>query len=422
MPSYAAVLGHQPNISLAELSAVLPDFTKKQIIENVAIFETAEELSQAFLDSLGGTILIARRITEAPVTLEDVSQLLCNETANVRKHVTFSLRAHGVPRGAVRSLFRTCKVAIRARGLAARYVGNEFKPAATALLRDSEILSGKRGCELVLLMKEETFWIGRTIAAQDIDAYTKRDMEKPVRDTTVGLLPPKLAQILLNFGAFLVRECHPSLPKQSSKLTPRYHSGQEAQSSKLTVLDPFCGTGVIPMEALRRGWPVLASDLSLKAVNGCTKNIEWLRKEEKIFKKDTDALIWKQDAAKPFELKELPDIVVTESSLGPALTDRPPMKEVAHLKSESERMQAAFLANASSSLPGIPLVCIWPAWRQRDGWVRLEKVWDVLGKLGYQAVLPPGIPSDHPRFPSLFYRRPDQYVGREIVLLKPRKK
>lgn len=416
MPSYAALLGHQPMISLAELAAVLPDFSQKQMVENTVIFETAEELSQQFLDTLGGTILIAKRITEAPVTLEDVPQMLCNEVANVRKHVTFSLRALGIPRGAVRSLFRTCKLALKTRGLAARYIGNEFKPAATALLRDSEVLSGKRGCELMLLMKEEMLWIGRTIAAQDIDAYTKRDMGKPVRDTTVGLLPPKLAQILLNFGSYLIRESYPPLPAKTS------NTKYGIRNTKYTVFDPFCGTGVIPMEALRRGWPVLASDLSLKAVNGCTKNIEWLRKEEKIFKKDTDAIIWKQDAAKPFELKVPPDVVVTESSLGPALTDRPPIKEVSKLKTESERMQAAFLTNAQATLPRVPLVCIWPAWRQRDGWVRLEKVWDVLGKLGYQAMLPPGIRSDHPRFVSLFYKRPDQYVGREIVLLKPKRK
>jgi hypothetical protein len=37
-----------------------------------------------------------------------------------------------------------------------------------------------------------------------VNAYAKRDMGKPVRDTGVGLLPPKLAQILLNFGSWLV--------------------------------------------------------------------------------------------------------------------------------------------------------------------------------------------------------------------------
>ncbi len=40
------------------------------------------------------------------------------------------------------------------------------------------------------------------------------------------------------------------------------------------VFDPFCGTGVIPLEAILRGCNVLASDISLKAVNGTTKNIE----------------------------------------------------------------------------------------------------------------------------------------------------
>ncbi|MDD5026128.1 MAG: hypothetical protein PHH13_02000 [Candidatus Peribacteraceae bacterium] len=414
MPTYAAVLGHQPAISLAELASVLPDFSHTETFENVAVFETASELDQAFLDSLGGTVILARQITEAPVTLQDIPQLLGNELATVHRKAVFSLRGVGVPRGMLRTLFKSCKQMLRSKGVACRYVGNEFKPAVPVLLRDAGLLDSKHGCELVLLQKEETLWVGRTLAAQDVDAYTKRDMDKPVRDTTVGLLPPKLAQVLLNFAVSLIRDL---------KGAP---SEQEAPKRKkkeiFTIYDPFCGTGVIPLESLHRGWPILASDVSIKAVNGCSKNIEWLRKEEKIFKKDTDSTVWKQDATQPFELKELPDAVVTEGSLGPAFTDRAPIKEVSKLRNENERMQAAFLENAAKTLPGVPIVCIWPVWKQREGWVRLEKVWDALGKMGYQASLPPGIEPEIPGRVSLFYRRPDQFIGREIVLLKPRKK
>jgi len=42
-------------------------------------------------------------------------------------------------------------------------------------------------------------YIGITIAYQDVDAYAARDMDK-TRDMGVGMLPPKLAQIMVNLA------------------------------------------------------------------------------------------------------------------------------------------------------------------------------------------------------------------------------
>ncbi len=415
MPSYAAFLGHQPHLSVAELTASVPGFSLSRIVEGVAaLFESSADLEGAFLSSVGGTVLIARRVTEAPVTIEDVPKLLLNELKDTRRgKVTFSLRAVGLPHPAVRTLYRQCKDAIRKQGRPCRYVGNEHKPALPVLLHDTGLIDGKRGCELVLIAEEESLWVGRTIAAQDVNAYTKRDMKKPVRDTTTGLLPPKLAQILLNFGAWLVESRQPPLPP--NKKRPK-------KAPPLTVFDPFCGTGVIPLEGLLRGWHVLASDISQKAVNGCEKNIEWLRKEEKILKKDAESSVFKQDALKPFTLKHLPDVVVTETTLGPAIADRLAVKAAQKLKTESERLQAAFLKNCAATLPGVPLCLVWPVWKIKNDQIFLERVWQALDEAGYRATLPPGVePSIAGRL-SLLYRRPDQYVGREIVLLLPKRK
>jgi tRNA G10 N-methylase Trm11 len=186
-----------------------------------------------------------------------------------------------------------------------------------------------------------------------------------------------------------------------------------------TVLDPFCGTGVIPMECLLREWPVEASDSALKAVNGCKKNLEWLRKEKKILKKDVSDAVTKHDATKAFSFKELPDIVVTETTLGPSLTKKPKKTEVNKLRKNNEKIQEAFLQNAAATLPGVPIVCTWPFWRVNNENIRLEKIWDALGKAGYEAVVPEGIVAENPEKPSLLYQRKDQFVGREIVILKP---
>ena len=86
--------------------------------------------------------------------------------------------------------------------------------------------------------------IALTEAIQDIDAYTARDRERPARSAKVGMLPPKLAQILVN----------------------------SAQGS--AIYDPFCGTGVILQEALLMGHEAYGSDLAAEMVDATRTNLE----------------------------------------------------------------------------------------------------------------------------------------------------
>ena len=417
MPQYAAVLGHQPHISIAELAAAVPGFSLESIQQKtVALFSASETLDPAIMDTLGGIVIIAERITEADVSLEDIPQILGNETSKIKKKVTFSLRCYGIAKQDIKTAYIQGKNMFKKKNKPCRYVGNERKAAATALLHDLEILTGKKGIELFMVRLATELWVGKTIGAQDLDSYTWRDMEKPVRDTTVGLLPPKLAQIMLNMGAWLVRsQAEPQKPKKETKK-------KRKKKEIYTVFDPFCGTGVIPLECLLLGWHVIASDISIKAVNGTKKNLEWLRKERKILKKDVSEDVSKHDATKSFSIKKLPDMVVTETTLGPALTKKPTKRDVTKLRNDNEKIQEAFLRNAHENLPGVPLVCTWPFWRLGSDTVRLEKIWDKLSDIGYNAVLPTDAPIDDPAKLSLLYQRKDQFVGREIVLLMPKNK
>ncbi len=416
--SYAAFIGHQPHISLAELSATVPGFKLHSIAAgSVALFESSEPLPKGFLGRLGGTIVIAERVENRKGDLSQIPQMLAEQVKEMKKgKVTFAFRTVGLSPDQVKRLYRDSKDFLRKMGRSSRYVGNERKPAASVLLHDQGLLEGKEGCEICVIRLKEELWVGMTRDAQDVDAYTKRDIEKPVRDTTVGLLPPKLAQVLLNFGVWLAGG-------DAEREVPADPKDKKSKKSKrpFAVLDPFCGTGVVPIECLLRGYAVLASDKSEKAVAGCLKNLEWLRKEEKILKTVVPSTVWKQDALKPFSLKTLPDAVVTETSLGPNLRARPTAKDAQALRSEAEALQQEFLKNAAATLPGVPLVVTWPAWYYSKGPLRLEKVWQKLEKLGYEAVLPPEIVSATGS-PSLLYRRPEQFVGREIVLLRPIRK
>ncbi len=402
MPSYLALLGHNPSLSIAELAAAVPDFTQTHRFGMTMItFETSLDLSQQWFESLGGTVLLAKRLTGDAVDLSDIPSLLTAETEKIKGKVTFALRFEGIPRSAARELYRTCKDRLKSQSVPSRYIGNEKSPALPLQLHEHGFLDGN-ACELVIARNGKTVWIGRTIAAQHTKRYALRDMKKPVRDMTAGILPPKLAQIMLNFGAFLTRERNP-----------------EKKSDTLSLLDPFCGSGVIPMEGLLRGWNVLACDVSQKAVQGCVKNLEWTRKTFGIAKKDVTSDIWKQDARKPFALKNAPDVIVSETTLGPSLTRRPTVKDVEKWRRETDALQEAFLKNVSETLPGTPLVLTWPVWFPKSRAVTLDKAMAACDKLGYRRVLPPGIDPALPPRLSLLYRRKEQFVGREIVLLVP---
>jgi len=402
MNTYAAFLGHIPSLSLAELHATVPDMkVTKMLGTSMAFFETEAELNQKNLETWGGVFLLAKQVAPVGTKLNEVPAILADQVANVKGKVTFSLRTYNIPHQKVHDLYRDCKKALKKKEVPSRYIGNEKKPAATILLHETNIVGGKEGAEIVILGGDDYLWIGRTVAAQNPDAYTKRDMTKPVRDTRVGLLPPKLAQILLNFGEYMAND------------------GREKKLKTLTVLDPFCGTGVIPMEALLRGWEVLASDNSLKAVNGCEKNLDWTRKEYGILKKDVASTVWKQDAQKPFELKEKPDVIVTETTLGTPFASTPPSKDAMKARTEVEEIETGFLENIAATLPGVPVVCTLPVWFPKAGPLYIEKTWKKIHDIGFRPILPPGVNPHHPERLSILYHRPDQSVGREIVLLKP---
>lgn len=401
--SYAAFLGHQPQISLAELAAALPGFTLEHMVgRSVALVSCTKNLTQDDVDLLGGTVLLARKIDGAYRSTDDIPRIVAAETAGVKGKITFALRGAGTISPALIHLhYRATKQLLKGTGRAVRYIGNEQRPAASALLRDAGLIDGSQGCEIVVITDADFCWIGRTVATQDPDAYTERDMEKPVRDTRAGLLPPKLAQILLNLGSWAAREAYGKEP------------------SPFIVLDPFCGTGVIPLEALIRGWHVLASDSSQKAVTGCETNLEWIRKKRGIKKREVPSTVTKHDARKPFALKQAPTVVVTETMLGPALKTQPTAKDARSIRSACEDLEIAFLKNARATLPGVPLVVTFPVWRLRTGPLPLERTWKALPAIGYTPVLPPGITAEHPERPSLLYNRNDQLVGREIVILQP---
>jgi tRNA G10 N-methylase Trm11 len=125
--------------------------------------------------------------------------------------------------------------------------------------------------------------IAQTIGVQDIDAYTHRDIGRE-RSMTVGMMPPKLAQIMLNLAT----------------------KGERG----LQIWDPFCGLGTTLIEAFHAGYiRLLGSDISDDMIGATTKNTT-------IFE-EIHSEVFYQDA-RHLDTKKLtnPTVIVTEGMLG----------------------------------------------------------------------------------------------------------
>ena len=111
-------------------------------------------------------------------------------------------------------------------------------------------------------------YIGRTCAYQDVDLYAARDIGKE-RDMEVGMLPPKLAQMMVNLSVEdrgqRTEDRKEGFKNLASHLSPLTSSG---------IYDPFCGLGTILIEAANMGYArLLASDLSPEMVRATEMNV-----------------------------------------------------------------------------------------------------------------------------------------------------
>ena len=81
----------------------------------------------------------------------------------------------------------------------------------------------EQGVEFMIFAGASYFTVAETVWIQDIESYSERDMNRD-RSMTVGMMPPKLAQMMINMAT-------------------RGEFGT-------IVWDPFCGLGTTLIEAL----------------------------------------------------------------------------------------------------------------------------------------------------------------------------
>jgi SAM-dependent methyltransferase len=405
------ILGRQPALGLAELES-LYGADKLRPVGEQAVIVDVDPCLLAF-DRLGGSIKFCKLLTELSTTnwkevqkfLLDVSASHSERMPAGKMQLGLSVMGLNVGLKQLEATGLSLKKAIRKTGRSVRLVPNkELELNSASVLHNH--LTGPTGWELVLIRDGDKTVVAQTVKVQDIDSYTMRDRGRPKRDTRVGMLPPKLAQIIINLAAG-------QLPEDKLESICDIPAGEAIPRPLLnqTVLDPFCGTGVILQEAALMGYAADGTDVDKRMVDYTKINLEWLGSRQsqgssfefKLESADATSHQWN------FKF----DFVASETYLGRPFTSTPQAEVLAQTVTDCNLIIKKFLKNIHEQIkPGTRLCLAVPAWQTRPNQFKTLPLIDQIDDLGYNRVS-----FEHVGDDDLRYYREDQIVARQLLVI-----
>jgi len=214
---------------------------------------------------------------------------------------------------------------------------------------------------------------GKLVWRHSAKSWYKRDRLKPFSDSHKGLLPPKLARMIVNLAV------------------------GSADPEDKTLLDPFCGSGTILMEAGQLKLKMVGNDLDPVQLNGARRNLEFL---------DLNGNLLNYDATKLSEhINQNIDFIATEPFMG-----RPGAREdrLPDLAKGLGKLYLGCLKDWNKFLkPGARICMIFPIFEYHGREYKTSIVIDDPKLIDYNIAVK-----------GLTYSRPEARVKREIVILE----
>lgn len=384
------ILGRQPALGMAELESVYGAKSVSWFSNQAAVVDKEPDLVD--FKRLGGSTKLAKILTILPATnWKKIEKYLLDQSPHHaqflpegKMHLGLSAYGVQVSTGQLEATGLKLKKAIRnASGKSVRLVPNKELTLGSAQIIHHH-LTGANGWELVLISNGEQTILAQTVDEQDIESYTLRDRGRPKRDARVGMLPPKLAQIIINLAT----------------------TGQHQ-----TVLDPFCGTGVVLIEAALMGHNVYGTDIEQRMIDYSQRNLEWLNQTFNL--SPTEATLEPGDATHHTWQSAPVTAVACEAYLGRPLAKIPDSETLNSIRHTCDQIIGGFLRNIAQQVPSGTRLCVAvPAWNTQSGFRHLKTL-DSIADLGYNFVR-----FEHVRSDELLYYRPDQVVARELLVLE----
>jgi tRNA G10 N-methylase Trm11 len=424
---YVAILGRQPALGIAELERVFGG----QNITPLSGLATLVDAPLLEIQDLGGTlkagkVVIDLRTGDWLKVSNKIIQHYAQSWSSFDGKVTLGLSAYGfdVSPREVQKVGIVLKQKLKRSGVSLRLVPNQDIALSTATSHHNKLgLSDNKAELLIIRAKNGRIIVAESTGAQNITSYANRDQQRPKRDAFVGMLPPKLAQIMINLAVGSTSRSATSMgdPKATAALEitslKREFQGAEGGSpneavdtgGSLRILDPFCGTGVILQEALLKRFAVYGTDLSEKMIRYSRDNLNWLQEKEHfhgdwyLHEGDATDTKWQQPI----------DAVVAETYLGQPFSAPPSPAKLDEVRKTCNGIISDFLRNLAPQIaPGTPVTIAVPAWRDKDGGFTHLPLIATIAQLGYKPHEFHNVSQN-----DLLYYREDQIVARELLVL-----
>lgn len=386
---YIAILGRQPALGIAELERLSPKIKEVSwFSNNTALFQQTEDFS---IERLGGTqkagvVTITLPRGDWRAVSQKIVQYYTKAWLQYDGKITLGLSAYGFHNVSPRDVQKTgliLKSKLKESSASLRLIPNTDVALSSATSHHNKLGLSPNKVELLIVQAGNgRVVVAESTGAQNITALAARDQGRPKRDAFVGMLPPKLAQMMINLTG----------------------------TTEGRLLDPFCGTGVILQEAALMGRPVYGTDLADKMIDYTKANLDWLAQKYHL---TLDAVLEQGDATTTTWRPPLA-AVAAETYLGQPFSAPPSASKLTEVRGNCNHIISGFLKNAAVQLPtGTPLCIAVPAWRDANGGFTHLPLIGQLKELGYKQIEFTTISTN-----QLLYYREDQIVARELLVLE----
>ena len=301
----------------------------------------------------------------------------------------------------------SCKKYLKNNNISSRFINKDFKNTSSAQITweklidrwtDFNVFSFSNSVSNNWENKKIYFW--KTIWVQDIDSYSKRDYSK-TRDMQTGMLPPKLAQIMINISW--------------------------SWKEKITY-DPFVWLWTVLIESvLMWNKEVYWSDLSDNMVLSSIWNLKNLKQDNNLafnfdIKKLNAKFIYESEI-----LKSKKNIsIVTEWYLWEMMTRKNiSLDRIDKQRKSLEKLYESFFSWLKKIWFTWNIVISFPFWEYNKKYYYFEEIYNILKKYSeIISLFPKNLLLSNQELlsetkqGSLLYKRKEQLVWREIFKLK----
>lgn len=332
--------------------------------------------------------------------IEDIYESILETALNTEWKFKYSLNLFWEKSLKLENILKKTKNLLKNKSISARYFNkDDWKNLSSAQILGNSIL--KKWFDFNIINLWNIFYFGKTLEVQDIDSYSKRDFSKN-RDMQVGMLPPKLCQMMINI----------------------WKESKDCESKN--VYDPFVWLGTVLIEALNMWIPqVFWSDLSEKMVDESRKNISdfisknWLKNISFKIEKLNAKFINESEILK----KEKIDLIVTEWYLWEIMTKKNISLDRINKQKESLlSIYSKFFENLAKVDFSWKIVICFPFWEINGKFIYFDEILEILNKFCViENIFKNSEINLSSKSGSLLYKREKQLVWREIYLVSLKK-